>query len=93
MKFRQILLALAAASQIATAAPPDTQAVEFFNLNLGHYFITADASEAVGIDGGSAGPGWTRTGRGFGASHQTGWTTLALRCIEDVAKRRETTLP
>ena len=28
------------------------------------------------------------TGRGFGASHQTGWTTLALRCIEDVAKRR-----
>jgi len=67
MKFRQILLALAAASQIATAAPPDTQAVEFFNLNLGHYFITADASEAVGIDGGSAGPGWTRTGRSFGA--------------------------
>ena len=33
------------------------------------------------------------TGRGFGASHQTGWTTLALRCIEDVAKRREPTLP
>ncbi|MBX7185365.1 MAG: glucosidase [Vicinamibacteria bacterium] len=30
------------------------------------------------------------SGRGFGASHQTGWTTLALRCIEDVAKRRET---
>ncbi len=30
------------------------------------------------------------TGRGFGASHQTGWTTLALRCIEDVAKRRRT---
>ena len=28
------------------------------------------------------------TGRGFGASHQTGWTTLVLRCIEDVAKRR-----
>lgn len=29
------------------------------------------------------------TGRGCGASHQTGWTTLALRCIEDVAKRRK----
>lgn len=28
------------------------------------------------------------TGRGFGASHQTGWTTLALRCIEEVVKRR-----
>jgi hypothetical protein len=33
------------------------------------------------------------TGKGFGASHQTGWTTLALRCIEDVAKRRETPRP
>jgi hypothetical protein len=32
------------------------------------------------------------TGRGFGASHQTGWTTLALRCIEDVAKRRSAPL-
>jgi len=31
------------------------------------------------------------TGRGYGASHQTGWTTLALRCIEDVARRRRTT--
>jgi hypothetical protein len=28
------------------------------------------------------------TGRGFGASHQTGWTTLSLRCIENVAERR-----
>jgi hypothetical protein len=32
------------------------------------------------------------TGKGFGASHQTGWTTLALRCLEDVAMRRGTTL-
>jgi hypothetical protein len=29
------------------------------------------------------------TGRGVGASHQTGWTALALRCIEDVARLRE----
>jgi hypothetical protein len=28
------------------------------------------------------------TGRGFGASHQTGWTTLVLRCIENIAARR-----
>ena len=28
------------------------------------------------------------TGRGVGASHQTGWTALALRCIEDVARMR-----
>ncbi len=33
------------------------------------------------------------TGRGFGASHQTGWTTLALRCIEDVATRRGAVKP
>lgn len=29
------------------------------------------------------------TGRGVGASHQTGWTALALRLIEKVAKDRE----
>jgi Repeat of unknown function (DUF5648) len=67
MKFRNLLLAMAAASQIATAAPPETQAVEFFNTALQHYFITADANEAIGIESGDAGPGWIRTGRSFGA--------------------------
>jgi hypothetical protein len=28
------------------------------------------------------------SGRGVGASHQTGWTALVLRCIEDMARRR-----
>jgi hypothetical protein len=28
-------------------------------------------------------------GRGVGASHQTGWTALVLRCIEDKARQRE----
>jgi hypothetical protein len=28
------------------------------------------------------------TGRGIGASHQTGWTALAVRCLEDLARRR-----
>ena len=28
------------------------------------------------------------TGRGVGASHQTGWTSLAVRCIEDMAHAR-----
>jgi hypothetical protein len=28
-------------------------------------------------------------GRGVGASHQTGWTALVLRCIEDMARQRE----
>ena len=30
------------------------------------------------------------TGRGLGASHQTGWTALAVGCIADVARRRST---
>jgi hypothetical protein len=28
-------------------------------------------------------------GRGVGASHQTGWTTLAIRHLEDLARLRE----
>jgi hypothetical protein len=26
------------------------------------------------------------TGRGLGASHQTGWTSLVIRCLEDMAR-------
>ena len=33
------------------------------------------------------------TGRGIGASHQTGWTALVVRCIEDQARTRTPTLP
>jgi hypothetical protein len=35
------------------------------------------------------------TGRGVGASHQTGWTALAVRCIQEVVKTRnlETSRP
>jgi hypothetical protein len=28
------------------------------------------------------------TGRGLGASHQTGWTSLIVRCLEDLARER-----
>ncbi|CAH1194963.1 conserved exported hypothetical protein [Candidatus Nitrotoga sp. BS] len=45
--------------------------VEFYNTNLDHYFITADANEAAGIDGGSAGPGWIRTGGSFKSGGST----------------------
>jgi hypothetical protein len=31
------------------------------------------------------------TGRGCGASHQTGWTALAVRCLENIHERTETT--
>ena len=39
--------------------------IEFHNTTLDHYFITADPNEAAAIDGGSAGPGWVRTGSTF----------------------------
>jgi hypothetical protein len=32
------------------------------------------------------------TGRGVGASHQTGWTALATRCIEDLVEHRTRTV-
>jgi hypothetical protein len=28
------------------------------------------------------------TGRGLGASHQTGWTALVATCLEKLARRR-----
>lgn len=64
--------ALLAAAAMAHAAAPDTEAVEFYNQVTGHYFVTASASEALGIDAGAAGPGWVRTGRSFQA-----WSTRA----------------
>src|SRR6202162_4228349 len=33
------------------------------------------------------------SGRGVGASHQTGWTALAVRCLEDLATQRRTAEP
>ncbi|CAH1385536.1 Delta-60 repeat domain-containing protein [Candidatus Nitrotoga sp. M5] len=45
--------------------------VEFYNTNLDHYFITADATEAAAIDEGSAGPGWIRTGNSFKSGGST----------------------
>src|SRR6185436_2097540 len=42
--------------------------VEFHNIVLDHYFITADPAEASAIDAGRAGLGWTRTGNSFKAA-------------------------
>jgi hypothetical protein len=33
------------------------------------------------------------TGRGVGASHQTGWTALVVRCIEDLVRARTPMIP
>jgi trimeric autotransporter adhesin len=39
--------------------------VEFYNATMKHYFITAEPAEQAIVDGGGAGPGWTRTGDSF----------------------------
>lgn len=38
---------------------------EFYHSGLNHYFRTADAAEASGVDQGKAGAGWARTGKDF----------------------------
>ena len=42
--------------------PSTIPVVEYYNITLGHYFLTADSQEMYDIEHGSAGPGWTRTG-------------------------------
>jgi len=51
----------------AGATPADTMVIEFYNSDLRHYFITAGTQEASGIDAGTAGPGWSRTGESWPA--------------------------
>lgn len=50
---------------------PSAWVIEFYNSNLGHFFITADTNEAAAIDDGSAGPGWMRTGNNFKSGGST----------------------
>jgi hypothetical protein len=61
------LSALCGLSFAVQAAEPETEAVEYYNRNLNHYFITATATEAKIVDDGGAGDGWVRTGRSFQA--------------------------
>ena len=46
---------------------PQDSVVEFYNSLLDNYFITAEPSEQAAVDGGAAGPGWSRTGEYFNA--------------------------
>ncbi len=50
---------------VAAPTPTGVPTVEFYNIDLRHYFLTAVQAEATGIDHGSAGPGWVRTGFSF----------------------------
>ena len=67
---RALLLGLVATFSVcpsAFAAEPSATVSEFYNVDLKHYFLTADPAEANGIDHGSAGAGWVRTGASFSA--------------------------
>jgi hypothetical protein len=50
-------------------------AVEFFNANLGHFFVTASKSEIAALDAGAFGGAWTRTGQAL----KTGGTVAVCR--------------
>lgn len=56
----------------SAALPARVTAVEFFHSGLGHYFMTASASEARSIDRGGAGAGWVRSGHAFHAWPESG---------------------
>jgi hypothetical protein len=43
----------------------DNVGVEYYNVNLDHYFVTATAGEQNFVETGGAGPGWFRTGDSF----------------------------
>jgi hypothetical protein len=47
------------------AATDERIAVEFYNVSLDHYFITAEPAEAAMLDMGIIVPGWQRTGYNF----------------------------
>jgi hypothetical protein len=46
-------------------SPTPTAAVEYFHAGFGHYFMTAQADEIAGLDGGAYGGAFARTGREF----------------------------
>ncbi len=61
------VLGLSAALSAGFACAQTVDVIEFYNTNLNHYFVTADAAEAEAIDAGAAGAGWVRTGQIFAA--------------------------
>jgi hypothetical protein len=61
-----LCLTAAAAWAFPVGAAP-IPVVEYYNVDLHHYFMTAHPDEMAAIASGSAGPGWTRTGWSFSA--------------------------
>jgi hypothetical protein len=56
-------VAVRATGFVASAEP--VPAVEYFHAGMGHYFMTAQADEIAGLDGGAYGGAFARTGREF----------------------------
>lgn len=66
--FSRFDLAFPAVSQILVGvAQPSggTNAIEYYNVDLDHYFLTSFADETTAIESGAAGAGWVRTGYTF----------------------------
>ncbi len=64
---RTMTIGVICAQAASIAAGSVVTVYEFYNTTLKHYFRTSSATEAMGIDNGSAGPGWVRTGDNFTA--------------------------
>jgi uncharacterized protein (DUF1800 family) len=73
----------------ASSASPQTRtAIEYYNTNLNHYFITAEPSEQASVESGGAGPGWKKTGDSFmvfAASAPPGDANLVCRFYGSVS--------
>lgn len=60
-----LTIGISAGAGVGTAPGTTAQrvsAIEFYNSALDHYVVISDPVEAVTIDSGGAGPGWSRTG-------------------------------
>ena len=86
---RFFLLAVVLAVGVAQAFPiaqAPQPVVEYYNVYLGHYFMTIAPAEMASIESGQAGPGWVRTGYAFlacplpgGGSFCTGTTSATVQ--------------
>src|SRR5438067_4489305 len=54
-------------SSLAFFTSPPPPVIEYVNDLTDHYVLLYDAQEIAAVDGGSAGPGWHRTGYVFAA--------------------------
>jgi Repeat of unknown function (DUF5648) len=62
-----VLCASPSAGAFLINIPPVVTVVEYKNVVIDHYFMTADPGEMAALESGAAGAGWIRTGFGFSA--------------------------